>query len=256
MQNLDPQVFNISHNGKNLRRDDTIIKVRDGQDVLINLYIPVLGGKGGFGSMLRAIGAQIEKTTNREACRDLAGRRLRDVHTEERIKDWVNKQANRKKKQEERRLQKLKKLSAEPKIEFQDEEYFKTREQLPDQLDDAIEQGLKKASSCASTAIDSKSKVSPNETPTALTPHSANHSTDDKSSDDTGKANGTNESHVICNTDDTNSSKAPHKRKECPDEKNGPKKAPNAAKRIKTALWTGIDEDELSSDEDEQLPAG
>lgn len=44
----------------------------------------VFGGKGGFGSMLRAIGAQIEKTTNREACRDLSGRRLRDINEEQR----------------------------------------------------------------------------------------------------------------------------------------------------------------------------
>ena len=42
----------------------------------------LLGGKGGFGSMLRAIGAQIEKTTSREACRDLSGRRIRDVNNE------------------------------------------------------------------------------------------------------------------------------------------------------------------------------
>ena len=41
-----------------------------------------MGGKGGFGSMLRAIGAQIEKTTNHEACRDLSGRRMRDVNNE------------------------------------------------------------------------------------------------------------------------------------------------------------------------------
>lgn len=34
--------------------------------------------------MLRAIGAQIEKTTNREACRDLSGRRLRDINEEKR----------------------------------------------------------------------------------------------------------------------------------------------------------------------------
>ena len=36
----------------------------------------------GFGAMLRMIGAQIEKTTNREACRDLSGRRMRDVNNE------------------------------------------------------------------------------------------------------------------------------------------------------------------------------
>ena len=36
----------------------------------------------GFGSMLRSIGAQIEKTTNHEALRDLSGRRMRDVNNE------------------------------------------------------------------------------------------------------------------------------------------------------------------------------
>lgn len=50
----------------------------------IHVIPRVLGGKGGFGSMLRAIGAQIEKTTNREACRDLSGRRLRDINEEQR----------------------------------------------------------------------------------------------------------------------------------------------------------------------------
>ena len=32
--------------------------------------------------MLRSIGAQIEKTTSREACRDLSGRRMRDINNE------------------------------------------------------------------------------------------------------------------------------------------------------------------------------
>lgn len=52
------------------------------EGLLIRSHVRVLGGKGGFGSMLRAIGAQIEKTTNREACRDLSGRRMRDVNNE------------------------------------------------------------------------------------------------------------------------------------------------------------------------------
>lgn len=51
---------------------------------VVHVVPRLLGGKGGFGSMLRAIGAQIEKTTNREACRDLSGRRLRDINEEQR----------------------------------------------------------------------------------------------------------------------------------------------------------------------------
>ena len=52
------------------------------KDVIIRVHFRLRGGKGGFGSMLRALGAQIEKTTNREACRDLSGRRMRDVNNE------------------------------------------------------------------------------------------------------------------------------------------------------------------------------
>lgn len=37
--------------------------------------------------MLRTIGAQIEKTTNREAMRDLSGRRMRDVNNEKKLVD-------------------------------------------------------------------------------------------------------------------------------------------------------------------------
>jgi len=49
---------------------------------ILRVHYRLPGGKGGFGSMLRAIGAQIEKTTSREACRDLSGRRMRDVNNE------------------------------------------------------------------------------------------------------------------------------------------------------------------------------
>lgn len=35
--------------------------------------------------MLRTIGAQIEKTTNRESMRDLSGRRMRDINNEKKL---------------------------------------------------------------------------------------------------------------------------------------------------------------------------
>ena len=41
--------------------------------------------------MLRAIGSQIEKTTNREMCCDLNGRRMRDVNNEKRLNEWLEK---------------------------------------------------------------------------------------------------------------------------------------------------------------------
>lgn len=94
------------------------------------------GGKGGFGSMLRAIGAQIEKTTNREACRDLSGRRLRDINHETRLKRWVAKQAERESQREQR------KTPREPQHQLQDPEYERLREQIPDRIQEAVTQGL------------------------------------------------------------------------------------------------------------------
>lgn len=93
--------------------------------------------------MLRAIGAQIEKTTNREACRDLSGRRLRDINEEKRLKKWINQQAEREQLAEDRRQKKLERLCKKPTHEFKDEEYDKRRSELPDKVEDALEQGLK-----------------------------------------------------------------------------------------------------------------
>ncbi|KAM9700074.1 splicing regulator SDE2, partial [Menidia menidia] len=86
--------------------------LRDGAVYHLEPRLP--GGKGGFGSMLRALGAQIEKTTNREACRDLSGRRLRDVNHEKEMADWLQQQAQREAQREQRRLERLQRKLEEP----------------------------------------------------------------------------------------------------------------------------------------------
>ena len=48
------------------------------------LSLKVCGGKGGFGSLLRGQG-MIARVDNFEACRDLNGRRIRDVNNEIRL---------------------------------------------------------------------------------------------------------------------------------------------------------------------------
>lgn len=50
----------------------------------------LLGGKGGFGSLLRGATTKVgaKKTTNFSACRDLAGRRMRHVEAEQKIAEW------------------------------------------------------------------------------------------------------------------------------------------------------------------------
>ena len=85
-----PKDIKLYRNGK-LVEDNDIFEQND----LVEIVGGLLGGKGGFGSMLRALGNQIQKTTNKEACRDLSGRRLRDINEEKRMKSFVSKQADR-----------------------------------------------------------------------------------------------------------------------------------------------------------------
>lgn len=136
---LSRENFYIIHNGRTINQDDTIL------DGCATIVPKLLGGKGGFGSMLRAIGAQIEKTTNREACRDLSGRRLRDINEEKRLKAWIEKQAKREEEAVERKKKKLERLCAEPKHEFKDHNYEKERSVLTERIGDAVEEGFKVA---------------------------------------------------------------------------------------------------------------
>lgn len=97
--------------------------------------------------MLRAIGAQIEKTTNREACRDLSGRRLRDINEEKRLKTWLENEKNKEKEDPDEKLKKkIGKLLAVPKKELDDPDYDKARSNLHEDMSESLEQGLKNAS--------------------------------------------------------------------------------------------------------------
>jgi len=58
------------------------------------------GGKGGFGSLLRSA-KSVKKTTNYGSCRDLHGRRLRDVQNERRLNEWSEKELKGKEKEVE-----------------------------------------------------------------------------------------------------------------------------------------------------------
>lgn len=129
--------FYLLNKGKRLNKFDLV------EDGVVHVVPRLCGGKGGFGSMLRAIGAQIEKTTNREACRDLSGRRLRDINEEQRLKNWIAQQAEREREALERKRKKLERLCREPKHEFNEESYDQQRANLTENISDSVEQGFK-----------------------------------------------------------------------------------------------------------------
>lgn len=149
---------NLSQDIYFLKKSGQILTCEEDIAGCIQVIPRLCGGKGGFGSMLRAIGAQIEKTTNREACRDLSGRRLRDINEEQRLKKWISQQADREKEAEERKKKKLEKLSAEPKFEFNDKNYEIERSDLVEKINDSVEQGIKASSSKRHIEEDEKPK--------------------------------------------------------------------------------------------------
>merc|ERR1712183_953892 len=108
----------------------------------------LLGGKGGFGSLLRAIGAQIEKTTNHEAMRDLSGRRQRDVNNEQRLKNYVAGASEREKEAREKKeikLEKLRRLAEgenKGKHDFSDPLYDKARSETEEKVHEAVEAAM------------------------------------------------------------------------------------------------------------------
>lgn len=54
----------------------------------LHLFLPLLGGKGGFGSNLRAAG-KLKQVDNFDACRDLQGRRIRHKTASEKLANWT-----------------------------------------------------------------------------------------------------------------------------------------------------------------------
>ncbi|KAM7394856.1 hypothetical protein PAMP_021634 [Pampus punctatissimus] len=142
LQGASLEDFYVSRNGRLLDLQDPLQ-----HGVVYHLEPRLCGGKGGFGSMLRALGAQIEKTTNREACRDLSGRRLRDVNHEKEMAEWLKKQAEREAEKEQRRLERLQRKLAEPKHQFTDSEYQQQCHDLSERLEDSVLKGLQVSSS-------------------------------------------------------------------------------------------------------------
>lgn len=114
-------------------------------DVLL-LCPRVLGGKGGFGSLLRSFGKQITKSTNKDACRDLTGRRMKHVNQEKRLKEFMAHQAEqakekeiKKKEKSEKRKRKLEQLESGPATHvFLDPKYDEGREKINQDLEEAL----------------------------------------------------------------------------------------------------------------------
>lgn len=140
------------------------VKSQINESDVIQITPLVLGGKGGFGSLLRSFGKQITKSTNKEACRDLTGRRIRHVNNEKKLKEFLSKQSEFAKKKEEekknkieRRKKKREKLESTQHL-FVDPKYDEQKQKITEDLEQAMSSAI-----CSKKSNDSEKSHSENE---------------------------------------------------------------------------------------------
>ncbi|GJQ15109.1 hypothetical protein GpartN1_g7074.t1 [Galdieria partita] len=76
------------YGGKIVAAEERLTRFVDGSFLQARPLGVLKGGKGGFGTLLRGQAAFRKKSQNVSACRDLEGRRLRDVEAEKRLTKW------------------------------------------------------------------------------------------------------------------------------------------------------------------------
>jgi len=135
--------------------------------VTLRLTPRLLGGKGGFGSQLRAAGGRMssQKTNNNDSCRDLNGRRLSTLKEAKRLAEYLESEPQRLAAKAEAQRAKLETLEKRLGIEhgqprkpgeasvevlagkkhrFDDTEYLEQSRDLVDNVKSAVSVGLLK----------------------------------------------------------------------------------------------------------------
>ncbi|KAI4518313.1 hypothetical protein K525DRAFT_259740 [Schizophyllum commune Loenen D] len=161
-----------------------------GSLVTLRLSARLLGGKGGFGSQLRAAGGRMssQKTSNNDSCRDLNGRRLSTIKEAKRLAEYLESEPERaaaKAEAQKAKLQALeRKLGLEPsggepsgsgsgskraatdadaapapkKKRFDDTEYLEQTRELTDGVRNAVAAALLKKRKKAGKDVTDKKK--------------------------------------------------------------------------------------------------
>ena len=115
---------------------------------VFQVKLRLLGGKGGFGSQLRAQGNKMsskKRAGNYESCRSLNGQRLRVQKQTKMIEEYLAKEPERLSKREQEIREKMQKYLEAPdkKVMFSDPDYLKLCRKLLDSTEDAVRSGLR-----------------------------------------------------------------------------------------------------------------
>ena len=144
LHQVDINAFSVYLSGRLLGEGSTLAPCCG--PLVLRAQSRVPGGKGGFGSQLKAIGAQIQKTTSREACRDLSGRRVRDVNAEKRFQQLAREEKRRTEERRQQQTRRREKRWAQrtnhPRL--QDPQYYQSLEDNEQRVSAALEHGLRR----------------------------------------------------------------------------------------------------------------
>ncbi|KAJ7741524.1 telomere stability and silencing-domain-containing protein [Mycena maculata] len=110
-----------THNGVLPSLDSPVSSLQSDGSSLITLRLTprLLGGKGGFGSQLRAAGGRMssQKTSNNDSCRDLSGRRLNTIKEAKKLVEYLESEPERLKAKADAQKAKLEALERKLGIE-------------------------------------------------------------------------------------------------------------------------------------------
>ncbi|UKJ88764.2 hypothetical protein MACJ_002010 [Theileria orientalis] len=97
-------------------------------EVAVSVLFKVLGGKGGFGKILKSQAKKKSQSSNLDSCRNLQGQRIRTVRLSEQMNRWKEQQSDQEKvdKKFYKVPKKAESLDTEKAETFNDEKYVET----------------------------------------------------------------------------------------------------------------------------------
>jgi len=174
-ENLASSLTFSTHAGQISHPDATLASLHSHDEISTSNFVTLrltpslLGGKGGFGSQLRAAGGRMssQKTSNNDSCRDLSGRRLSTLKEAKKIAEYLESEPQRLAAKAEAQKAKLEALerklgiekpgssasgskSADPpglvdkKRRFDDTEYLEQSREIVDNVKNAVSVALLK----------------------------------------------------------------------------------------------------------------
>lgn len=92
-ENISLNLFYIINDGYIIKDNE---KLNNNSSLIIRVIIKLIGGKGGYGAMLKSLAKKSgnKKTIDFGSCRDLSGRRLRHVNDEIILQKWKEAKEN------------------------------------------------------------------------------------------------------------------------------------------------------------------